>query len=383
MSNNLKFTLNTINNWWVILLISFTILTGCQTQQSFDPVTIKINPEQFIPVNLDSLLSYSTIIPLEYTQKALLSEGGTVVFKEDGYFISQLRKPLYHFDPSGKFVKQIGKTGKGPGEYVSSINVVVNNDGFILKEDRGSTKLLFYDHEGNFVKSNQIFLEEESGDFAIHPKNRDFYFYSALFPDLIHRVDQATLELKASFLKSDEPPNSSLYTAFFPTCQGSLLFRHPAIQRVYEIEEDTVLLKYKFDYGEKYPDFADLTVEERRELINYGETWRIYTILDNESWIYLMLRNQNNTPGEESEIHHLIIRKSNHEIYRLPGSLKTMELFYPDGFWLDEKNTLYIPISPAFLMNQSTWLHYFKEKGIDFNPEGNWLIIQIPLDKVV
>ncbi|MEA1876654.1 MAG: 6-bladed beta-propeller [Bacteroidota bacterium] len=382
MNKNERYTLNkNFSQLGIAVVICFAILTGCKTQQSIDPKTIKINPEQFIPVNLDTLLSYSTILSLEYTQEALLSEGGNVVFSEDGYFISDLRKPLYHFGPSGNFVKQIGSIGKGPGEYVSSMEMVVIQDGFALIETRGSTKIFFYDHQGNFVKSNQIF-EEKSADFAKHPKNGDYYFYCTLFPNLIHRVDKTTLKVTASFLKSDELPRGSSYTSLFVTCQGNLLLSRPFKQRIYEIEEDTALLKYKFDYGAQYPDLADMAIEERRDLINHGRTWIIHNILDNKLWIYLMIRHQD-ASGGESEIHHLIIRKSNHEVFRLPGSLKTMELFFPAGFWLDAKNILYIPISPAFLMNQSTWLRYFKEKGINFNPEGNWLIIKIPLGKVV
>ncbi len=366
---------------WLTLAIGILILSACQTQQKSDSVTIRIHEESFIQVKLDTLLNYSSIMPLEYTPEALLEEGGTVVFNEDGYFISGLRRPLYHFDPSGKFVKKIGSVGKGPGEYTSALEVVVNQEGIVFLESTGPTKLLYYNQQGDYLESQQL-LDKGSADFAVHPQNGDYYFFSTLLPDLLYRVDRTSHQVIASFMASNEPPIHSVYNAFFINTQGELLFRNPRNQRIYAIEEDSAILKYQFDYGDQYPDFAALTMEERSEMTNYGETWLIYDFVENESWMYLMVRNQNNTPGAESEIHHLILRKSDQSIYRLPGSLKTMELFYPAGFYLDENNILYIPISPTFLMDQETWLHYFKLKGIDFNLDGNWLIVKIPLDEV-
>jgi len=192
------------------------------------------------------------------------------------------------------------------------------------------------------------------------------------------------LNLKSSFLKSDEPPGggSYSYTAFYTTCEGKLLFRHPGQQRIFEIIKDSAYLKYKFDYGSQYPDVANLNSEERTKQVNEGESWRIYTFLENASWMYLMLRNQNINLTRVDEIHHILIRKSDLVVYRLPGSLKTMELFFPDGFWLDKNNILYIPISPGFLMEESKWIRCLKEKEIEFNLDGNWLIVKIPLDKV-
>lgn len=365
-----------IANCFLIL----SVLIGCQTQQNNDPTTIKIDPKLFIPIDLDTLLRYSDIMPLEYTPKALLGEGGTIVFNQDGFFISDYKKPLYHFGPSGSFVKQIGSIGQGPGEYFSSGEMVVSHEGPILLEKYEPTRILFYDKMGKFIKSEQIF-KEQSADFAIHPQSGDYYFFSPAFPNLIHRVDPQSLKLKSSFLESDEPPGRSSIPAFFTTCDGRLLFRHMDIQRIYEIVGDTALLKYKFDYGNQYPDYADLTYEERK-VMNQGERWYVNAVLDNKSWIYLMVRNQLNKPDVSDEIHHLLVRRSDHSVYRLPGTLEELELFFPKGFWLDEQNNLSIPISPTFLMDKAKWLPYFKAKGIDFNIDGNWFIVTIPLDKV-
>ena len=358
------------------------IISGCRTKTNQDPVTIKIDPGKFIPINLDTLLTYSTITSLEYTPEALLSEGGRVALTPDGFFISNYREPVYQFDTAGNFVQRIGAIGEGPGEYISCREKVINPDGFALLTMEGPTKILFYNRTGTYLKSSRIF-EEGISDFARHPKTGDYYLFSTMLPDVIQRVDPATMTVKSSFLKSDEPPHGSLYSSFYTTCEGKLLFRDPGRQRIYEIAEDSAYLRYKFDYGSHYPDPASLTWEERIKLTNQEESWRIYTFLENASWIYVMVRNQNINLTREAEFHHLLIRKSDHALFRLPGSLKNRELFYPDGFWLDQNNILYIPIPPAFLMEQAKWIQYLKEKGIEYNPDGNWLIVKIPLDRMV
>ena len=87
-------------------------------------------------------------------------------------------------------------------------------------------------------------------------------------------------------------------------------------------------------------------------------------------------------PGIEKEMLFSLVRM----LLTKPSPLEAEKLgplFYPDGFWLDQNNILYIPIPPAFLMEQAKWIQYLKEKGIEYNPDGNWLIVKIPLDRMV
>ena len=128
---------------------------------------------------------------------------------------------------------------------------ITSRDNF--SEDIDLVQIMFYDHQGSFIKSIQVF-EEESGDFALHPQNGDYYFFNTLLPNMIQRVDGTSVKVKISFFKSDEPPIRTSFNSFFVTCQASLLFRNFRTQGVYEIEEDTAMLKYKFDYGDQYPD---------------------------------------------------------------------------------------------------------------------------------
>ncbi len=52
-------------------------------------------------------------------------------------------------------------------------------------------------------------------------------------------------------------------------------------------------------------------------------------------------------------------------MYRLPGTLSKLELFFPAGFWLDESSNLIVPINPSFLMDHEIWDKYFRLKGFE------------------
>ncbi len=377
MDSRLKFDV-------VLISVCFTVIVSlysCSGPEEF-PEKLAIHPEEFINLELEHILKYSEIIQLEFHELAPLSEGGNVVYNELGFFISDFRKPTYHFDRSGKFIRSIGKIGKGPGEFTSASEIVVADDIIIFLDNHEPTRLLSYSISGEYLSAKKIF-ENEAGDFTINPKNGDLYFFSGGYSNLLHRVDPKTYEVKSSFLRNPEEPSRISFTTFFTSCDETVLFSNPQDRRIYEIDNDTVKLKYAFDFGPGNPDFATITPEQRNEAINHGQSWSIHTILENQEWIYIMFRQQNNELGGISEIHHLIVDRKTKEVYRLPGTLSKLELFFPAGFWLDESSNLIVPINPSFLMDHEIWDKYFRLKGLDFDVNGNWLIVTIPLNKII
>jgi hypothetical protein len=72
----------------------------------------------------------------------------------DDCLIIHARLDVYLFHKNGQFIRQIGSRGQGPGEYIVPVNVEIDRKKkeFIISDTQ---KLLFYDLDGNFLRSKK------------------------------------------------------------------------------------------------------------------------------------------------------------------------------------------------------------------------------------
>lgn len=105
--------------------------------------------------SMEQIFKHDTIrlqLPEEYILGAITS----VTLTKDGKLLiadeRHLRLVLL-FDKSGKFIKQIGNNGKGPGEYLTPRHVLTNNEGEIIISDPSLFRVSFYNSNGDFSHS--------------------------------------------------------------------------------------------------------------------------------------------------------------------------------------------------------------------------------------
>jgi hypothetical protein len=126
-------------------------------------------------IPLSTLGSKIEYVPLE-TDSACLIESITNAFVSDSFiFISDYNR-LMLFDKSGKYLKQIGSAGRGPGEYPSVGGFIVDKNHreiYVLS----SRIILVYDFEGRFKRDFNIdfpsrqFILDENDRLILHPFN--------------------------------------------------------------------------------------------------------------------------------------------------------------------------------------------------------------------
>ncbi|MDR1371084.1 MAG: 6-bladed beta-propeller, partial [Dysgonamonadaceae bacterium] len=70
----------------------------------------------------------------------------------DDYLIIHSRWDVYLFHRNGQFIRQIGSHGQGPGEYIvpGTIEIDRKKKEIVIADTQ---KLLFYDLDGNFLRS--------------------------------------------------------------------------------------------------------------------------------------------------------------------------------------------------------------------------------------
>ena len=83
------------------------------------------------------------------------------------------RKAVFIFGPDGKFLKELGKQGQGPGEYSTPVSVDINSKQEILVADYLANRILVYDDNFNFMRS--IICRRKTYHF-IHLNSRDEIF---------------------------------------------------------------------------------------------------------------------------------------------------------------------------------------------------------------
>ena len=76
------------------------------------------HPDQTVEMKASDLIQDPEYIPLETNDSCLIRNGATF-YATDDYIVSIARRQIYLFDRrTGRFVREIGKAGEGPNDYL-------------------------------------------------------------------------------------------------------------------------------------------------------------------------------------------------------------------------------------------------------------------------
>lgn len=104
----------------------------------------------------DSLMKFSSFIKLETTSENLVGSISQILFTKDRIIVVDRdnSNSISVYDMTGKFLNKIGRHGKGPSEYVFLWQVSLSYDrSMVVITDQGSSKLKYFDLNGNFIKA--------------------------------------------------------------------------------------------------------------------------------------------------------------------------------------------------------------------------------------
>lgn len=255
-----------------------------------DYITLKV-PEEFNASDafmVDSLIDNIWYVPLETNSSSLIQYIEKVIpFEKSIFILDMFSKVLLKFDESGKFIKQIGKNGKGPGEYLLPLEFVIVNRQILVWEDRAS-KIIYYDLEGNHIRDQRIgfrlmhFTEYDS-NYVCEIANRgnfhlkDFKNYKLITcsPDweIIGRADKFDPKKEGTL-------DFSRGTIFK---LGNQLLYNPTFDYFfYSIDEEGIKQKYYIDVGSrKLPDGYDHNISTETFMKKYASRESGYMIMSN------------------------------------------------------------------------------------------------------
>ena len=152
-------------------LLAFILTTSCEDEKStrhskmaiIDVETAFQNPQELLLADLGKKQTY---VPLETLNESLvkLNSQSKMIVTDQYFFIGDGQLPILCFDRfTGKFLRNIGNIGQGPGEYSNSTNMEVDAEAKLIYINKGASNYLCYDFEGKFLHtitmpSNQFLM---------------------------------------------------------------------------------------------------------------------------------------------------------------------------------------------------------------------------------
>ena len=135
--------------------------------------------ESFVKNNVDEFIRIVDYIPLETNENMIIGNIDKLILHNDIFYIldSNKAKSVFIFNKDGSYKGKISRFGQGRNEYryLRDMELDTINNQLILY-DRNDGKVLFFDLDGNFIKTHKVGLR--FSNFKIFP-NGDFFFYTS------------------------------------------------------------------------------------------------------------------------------------------------------------------------------------------------------------
>ncbi len=235
-------------------------------------------------------------IKLETITESLLKSIDQIELCDSFIFVSD-RKKLIQFNNKGKFIRQIGAEGRGPGEFIYIRDFCIDeNRRLIFILNSGSKQVIVYDFRGHF--SNTFDLPTQQSQIALIGDSSLFFHV----PNTLVKIDAAPL----SWIITDRNGNvrkliqNSLKRTSFP---GYIVLEAPAIYsldnkiRFMEFGIDTMYM-LNVDYSQsKYATFKleDLkmdpdpllnSIESKEQL---SDKFWIYSVIEQKDFFFIKI----------------------------------------------------------------------------------------------
>ncbi|MCJ7580989.1 MAG: 6-bladed beta-propeller [Candidatus Aminicenantes bacterium] len=174
----------------ILLLIALIVITSSCSQdktewkgtiEEEDGVTIVKNPkEPMFQGNIFTLEEDLSIGKVDGNEEYMFSSLREILVdeKENIYAINfaSRESQIRVFDRLGKYIRNIGRMGQGPGEFTSASHLQITPNNELMVIDTNSRKLSFFSLDGDYLR-NTPYLGVRVSDVQIN-SDGNYFFYS-------------------------------------------------------------------------------------------------------------------------------------------------------------------------------------------------------------
>jgi len=294
---------------FISILLGIIITTSCNNSKNPNEVGTKVVTSTDLPYHVDieqNLTSTKSVplssigkqleyIPLETNPNCMIERIEHISFSEDFIFIADYTKIL-QFDRKGKFLRQIGANGRGPGEYIGITGFCIDkkNRKVFVNQCNAGCEILEYDFNGSFIKSfnqpwrsYQFIVYDTTGIIFYLTHDNDSTVYSKYNFYITDYESNPVYKIKRHFIRKSNIAARLIPLYYF---NNILHFKQYTVDTLYTLENEKPkpyaifkLGKSKLDpnimFDGRNPNVAQMI----KEIANYFE---ISKILENENYLF-------------------------------------------------------------------------------------------------
>ena len=264
----------------IVIIWGMLLMTSCNQQIiNRDSTVCKIDLKKTISPSFYDYFSRVEIIPLETSENSLIKYVGERIYHDSKYYILDTpQKKILVFDENGNFLYDINKHGNGPGEYTELYSFYFNpftGDLDLLSPMGG---ILRYDSLGQNFKEK---IPHPLTVPAVHQfiaLDKDTYL---LFSDSREGNKMVVYNIVQRKIISElyDLPKFLLFNTFyhhtyspFYVCEGKVHFVQSYNGDVFTFENNSLIPKYHWDFGEQNFEISDLKDEPMEYYFKYART---------------------------------------------------------------------------------------------------------------
>jgi hypothetical protein len=221
-------------------------------------ITIDLN-QKMEENNIQNIASSMTFLELEESDDFPIGFINKILVTNTLIYILDIQraKSLFIYDRDGHLKKVIDKVGIGPGEFVTPSDFAIQKStGNLVILDGNQRKLIFYTKQGDFISELKLntfignFTTTNNDDIILDKGN----FISDKSTNYIRIINKEGTKL-TELLPVPEFVREMTIRPRNPLqhLQDTVLFMPSLNNSIYQINGNEIKLRYKFDFGGKWP----------------------------------------------------------------------------------------------------------------------------------
>ena len=272
---------------YILFLIFITFSCNSKNENLYEIINLREAFENKKPININDIATNFEYIILE-TKDECLTGTRLAIYSNDQYLIAIDREKILLFDrKDGRFIREVGHKGNGPGEYSRTYNVMPFDEGKNIVYAGRNKKRYGYSLDGQLKDTLSIpELVSEIG-------NIDDNIFAAFMPDyqggekikiVLFNHNDSLMKTFPNYLTS--PKTSSVFVwnpnSWFYKLDKQLYFYQLFNDTVFHVETNSLTPKYVLNMGHYSPPYEMKTSPE----FESGKYFIMRTIQESSKYLF-------------------------------------------------------------------------------------------------
>ena len=282
-----------------IFLLSFIILiAGCTLNKLENTKVPEISPEYFVSKNITLSHLSDDIKYIPFDSEMPIKNISKIEITDSLIFLATYPNGILVFNINGKLFRQIGKKGKGPGEYISATKFALDNNNKRIYV-KGRVKILVFDFSGNLIRElsrgqNLDFTELEYKDgnlFGLNPvfNMKENIFFNWIVIDTLGNELFTKLNPVTGFNTNGMSASGNISYKF----DNNIHYWNHYNDTIYELSNNAYEAKFLFKRN-KYR-LTPETAEDDNTMLGKNNIFISRTIFESKQFLFVKYRQFNQT----------------------------------------------------------------------------------------